>query len=104
MGLDTIHKAIREREKLLVILSEHSIASTWVEDEVTRAFSEERDRSETVIFPIRVDDAVMTSEKAWAVKIRDNRHIGDFRMWRDRDGYERAFARLLRDLRRPEAK
>ena len=31
---DAIDEAIRHREKLLVILSEASIASNWVEDEV----------------------------------------------------------------------
>ena len=29
----------------------------------------------------------------------ENRHIGDFRAWKDHDSYQRAFERLLRDLK-----
>ena len=56
---DAIDEAIRLREKLLVILSEASIGSDWVEDEVNKAYAEERDRKAIVLFPIRIDDAVM---------------------------------------------
>lgn len=99
--LDTIYDVIRQRERLLLIFSEHSVRSEWVRDEVERAFAEERDRGETVIFPIRLDDAVKHSTAQWAEKIRLNRHIGDFRAWQDDVAYEAALARLLRDLCRP---
>ena len=42
-----------------MILSSKSIGSAWVEDEVTTAFEEERKRGKTVLFPVRLDDAVM---------------------------------------------
>ena len=42
--LDTLDEAIRLRDKVLLVLSEASIASEWVEDEVTKAFEEERQR------------------------------------------------------------
>jgi hypothetical protein len=41
------------------VLSEGAIASDWVEGEVTRALDEERERKQLVLFPIRIDDAVM---------------------------------------------
>jgi hypothetical protein len=97
--LDTIDEAIRLRDKLLLVLSEHAIASDWVEDEVTKAYAEERRRGQTVLFPIRLDDAVLSTEEAWAVKLRDGRHIGDFRRWKEHDAYQKALDRLLRDLR-----
>ncbi|MFH1417615.1 MAG: toll/interleukin-1 receptor domain-containing protein [Planctomycetota bacterium] len=100
--LDTIYDVIRQRERLLLIFSEHSVRSEWVRDEVEQAFAEERDRGETVIFPIRLDDAVMHSNAAWAEKIRQHRHIGDFRAWQDAVAYDAAVARLLRDLARPQ--
>jgi hypothetical protein len=95
---DEIDEAIRLRDKLLVILSEASIASDWVEDEVNKAYAEERERKETVLFPIRIDDAVMTTTEPWARKLRDQRHIGDFRQWEKPIEYRRALDRLLRDL------
>jgi uncharacterized protein YjbI with pentapeptide repeats len=97
--LDEIHTAIRLRDKVLLILSEHSINSDWVENEVTRAFAEERQRKQTILFPVRLDDAVKDTSEAWAIQLRDQRNIGDFRRWKDHDGYKRNFERVLRDLK-----
>jgi hypothetical protein len=97
--LDTLDQAIRLRDKILLVLSEASVASDWVEDEVTKGFAEERQRSTTVLFPVRIDDAVFATNEAWAVKLRDNRNIGDFRRWKNHDAYQKTLTRLLRDLR-----
>jgi hypothetical protein len=97
--LDTLDQAIRLRDKVLLVLSEASITSDWVEDEVIKGFAEERHRGGVVLFPVRIDDAVFTTNEAWAIRLRDNRHIGDFRGWKDHDGYQKTLARLLRDLR-----
>jgi hypothetical protein len=96
---EQVDHGIRLLDKLLLILSEHSIASNWVEDEVTKAFAEERSRNQTVLFPIRIDDAVMDTNEAWARKLRDSRHIGDFSKWKDHDSYKKGLERLLRDLK-----
>jgi hypothetical protein len=74
------------------------MASKPSEDEVTKAYAEERKRGQTVLFPIRIDNNAMTTEKAWAGKLRDGRHIGDFREWKDHDAYKQSLARVLRDL------
>lgn len=96
---DRIDESIKLRDKLLLILSEHSIASDWVEHEVESALEEEKQRGRTILFPIRLDDAVMDSSKAWTALIRRTRHIGDFREWKNHDSYQKAFDRLLRDLK-----
>ena len=80
-----------------MILSEHSIKSGWVEDEVTKAFEEERNRKRIVLFPIRLNDAVMDTNEAWAAKLRA-RNIGDFRDWKNHNTYQKRFERVLRDL------
>jgi predicted transcriptional regulator len=85
-----------------LILSEHSINSEWVEDEVETAYEQERQRGTTVLFPIRLDSAVMNADKAWAAKLRRSRHIGDFPQWKDHDAYQKAFDRLMRDLKAEE--
>jgi hypothetical protein len=95
---DTIDDAIRLRDKVLLVLSEASIASDWVEDEVDKAFEEERQRGGVVLFPVRLDDTVMETSEAWAAKLRRNRNIGDFRAWKDHDAYQAALKRVLRDL------
>jgi hypothetical protein len=35
----------------------------------------------------------------WAAKIRRERHIGEFEHWKEHDSYQKAFQRLLRDLK-----
>jgi hypothetical protein len=94
-----IYDAIQKNDKLLLILSEHAVKSDWVEREVELAFERERQPPGTlVLFPIRLDDAVMQTNTAWAGDIRRIRFIGDFRQWQDDAGYQRALQRLLRDL------
>ena len=84
---------------MLLILSENSVLSQWVGDETEAAFERERREGRTVLFPIRIDDAVMDSDKAWAATVRRTRHVGDFTRWKDHDSYRKAFDRLLRDLK-----
>ena len=96
--LDGIDEAIRVRDKVVLILSEGAIASDWVEDEVTTAFEEERRRKETMLFPIRLDNAVMDTDEAWANKLRA-RNIGDFTRWKEHEAYTAMFKRVLRDLK-----
>ena len=60
-----IDESIRVYDKLMVILTEHSLASPWVEEEVEAALEKERNQSgKLVLFPIRLDDAVMNTRQA----------------------------------------
>jgi hypothetical protein len=95
-----IYEAIQKRDKLLLILSESAVKSDWVEREVELALERERQPPETlVLFRIRLDDAVMHTNTAWAGDIRRIRFIGDFRQWQDDGAYQRTLQRLLRDLK-----
>jgi hypothetical protein len=66
---------------------------------VTRALEEERERKNIVLFPVRIDDAVMQTSEAWARLLRGQRNIGDFTRWKEHDSYQKSFERLMRDLR-----
>jgi TIR domain-containing protein/pentapeptide repeat protein len=93
-----IDASIHLHDRLLLILSEHSIKSRWVQKEVETAFEKETKEHRLVLFPIRLDDAVMQMTVGWAADIRRQRHIGDFTQWKEHDAYQYAFTRLLRDL------
>ncbi len=97
-------EAIRVHDKLMVLLSDSSVQSPWVEKEVETAFEKEHNQKRTVLFPIRLDDAVMDTDQAWAADIRRTRHVGDFRDWKNHDSYKKAFDRLLRDLKADDAR
>jgi hypothetical protein len=94
-----IDESIRMHDKLLLILSQYSVMSDWVEKEVETALEKEREQKRIMLFPIRLDDTVLKIENGWAADIRRTRHIGDFRGWKLDDKYCKAFERLMRDLR-----
>lgn len=94
-----IDEAIHQQDKLLLVLSEHALASAWVEDEVEAALEKERRQQREVLFPVRLDESVMQTTQAWAAKLRRTRHIGDFSRWAEPQAYRQAFERLLRDLK-----
>ena len=94
-----IDEAIRLHDKLLLILSKQSVASGWVEREVKTALAREKEEKRTVLFPVRVDEAVFDCPFDWATEIRHECNIGDFTRWKNHDNYQKAFNRLLRDLK-----
>lgn len=96
---NSVDQAIKRHDKLLVILSKYSLKSPWMEKEVETAFEEEQLRNRLILFPIRLDDAVMKTRQAWGGDIRRMRVIGDFKEWNQEMSYQRSLARLLRDLK-----
>lgn len=95
-----IDEAIRLHDKLLLVLSETAISSQWVEQEVETALARERELGgKTVLFPIRIDKAVMESNTGWPALLRNTRNVGDFTRWKEHDYYQKAFERLLKDLK-----
>jgi uncharacterized protein YjbI with pentapeptide repeats len=95
----SIDESIYISDKLLLVLSQHSIASWWVEQEVETALAKEHKENRVVLFPIRLDKTVMDTEGSWPALISNTRHIGDFTGWKEHDAYQKALGRLLRDLK-----
>jgi len=60
-----IDESIRLHDKLLLVLSETSIRSQWVQQEVETALAREREHGRIVLFPIRLDDAAMQIKTGW---------------------------------------
>lgn len=95
-----IDEAIHLQDKLLLLLSEHSIASAWVGNEVEAALEREVRQQREVLFPVRLDDAVLQTSQIWAATLCRTRHIGNFTNWTDPQAYQIAFDRLLHDLKK----
>ncbi len=96
---ERIKESIRSYEKLVLILSEYAVQSDWIETEVEAAREREMREQRLLLFPVRLDNAVMEATKAWTEDVRQRWHIGDFTQWKDDGAYQRAFERLLRDLK-----
>lgn len=98
-----LEEAIHLQDKFLLILSEHAVKSRWIEREVDAALHQEIERGKDVLFPIRLDNAVLESNAGWARRLR-HRHIGDFTNWMDPRIYQQIFDRLLQDLKKANGK
>jgi hypothetical protein len=105
-----ITDAIHLHDKLLLILSEHSIGSNWVEAEVRSARKRERDEGRQILFPIRL--VSYEDLKNWelfdadegrdlAAEVREY-FIPDFSNWREAPAYGNALGQLLRGLAQAE--
>jgi uncharacterized protein YjbI with pentapeptide repeats len=107
---EQIERAIQSHDRLLLVLSEHSIQSEWVITEIRNARRIEAAEKRRKLFPIRLtkfDTLEMwkcfdgDSGKDLAVEIREY-YIPDFSNWKDNVAFETAFSRLLHDLRAEE--
>jgi uncharacterized protein YjbI with pentapeptide repeats len=96
----SIDRAILAFDKVIVVLSENSIGSAWVEKEVETAFEKENETRNTILLPIRIDDSVMGCKEAWAADLKRMRNIGDFSSWRDAGRFSMSRAALLDALRK----
>ncbi len=104
---EQIDEAIRLHDKLLLILSEHSMASDWVKEELARARRREAKEGKRVLFPVRLVE--FEKLEAWECFDADTRKdtareireyfIPDFSHWKDHDSYQKAFTKLVADLK-----
>ena len=92
-----IEQAIHRSDTFLLLLSNHAVGSCWIEREVDAALHQEIKRGTDVLFPIRLDNAILESNAGWATRLQ-HRHIGDFTNWQDDTTYQEAFSTLLRHL------
>jgi hypothetical protein len=93
-----INRAIQTTDKVLLILSEASVNSVWVRHEIDVALRKESQSKKTILFPIRIDNAVMKATDESSAMLVRLKHIGDFTEWTVPDGYRRAISRLVKDL------
>jgi hypothetical protein len=107
---EQIDQAIQVHDRLLLVLSEHSMESEWVKSEIRRARNVEISEKRQKLFPIRLVDfetlrrwkcVDADTGKDLAVEIREY-FVPDFSAWTDHPSFELAFDRLLRDLRAAE--
>jgi uncharacterized protein YjbI with pentapeptide repeats len=106
---EQIDEAIRVYDKLLLVLSRHSMGSEWVKTEIRKARKAEIQEGRRKLFPIRLVpfEAIRDWEcfdadsgKDLGVEIREY-YIPDFTDWKNHDAFEAAFARLIKDLEAP---
>lgn len=104
---EQLDEAIRMHDKLLLILSEHSMASDWVQTEIAKARKREASEGKRMLFPVALVpyEAIKEWECFDADRGKDSARevreyfIPDFSNWKDHDSYQKALQELERGLK-----
>jgi len=93
-----IDEAIRLHDKLLLVLSEHSMNSGWLQSEIANARDREEREKKQMLFPITLAPHENV-RKLFDGDVDSAREVGDFSNWKEHDSYQQAFQRLVEDLK-----
>ena len=94
-----IDRAIRHNPTVLLVLSEKSIQSDWVEHEVRTARELEKELGRDTLCPVSLDDSWKSSP--WPKRVMEQvmeYNILDFSEWEDDSKFEDMFRRLIDGL------
>ena len=93
-----IDRAIRETDVVVLVLSESSVESDWVEHELEVARKKEKEEKRDILCPVALDDA-------WKPKMNDvlwapvkKKSVRDFSQW-ESDSFDPEFERLVKGIR-----
>lgn len=104
--LDFVDQGIKIWDKLILVCSEGSLSARsgwWIEQEIERALAKERrlrsvGSTSSVLVPITLDTYVFDK---WESRFKDSildKHVGDFRHWKNSGEYSSAVSRLVKAL------
>lgn len=107
----SLSRGIELYDKTILVCSEESLNSWWVDQELELVFEKERNLQKEVgekiglLIPITIDDHIFTWKDGKRMAIK-RRIIGDFRNWQDDTAFEKALNDLIHALNadRPEVK
>ena len=94
-----IDRAIRQNPTVLLVLSEHSLSSDWVEHEVRMGRELEKELSHDVLCPVALDAAWKSS--SWPKRVMEQimeYNILDFSDWKDDSKFDSIFRKLVDGL------
>lgn len=94
-----IDRAIRQNPTVLLVLSEHSFKSDWVEYEVRTARDLEKEMVRDVLCPVALDDS--WKSRPWPKRVMEQimeYNILDFSNWKDDTQFGDMFRRLIDGL------
>ncbi len=94
-----IDHAIRQNPTVLLVLSQHSLSSDWVEHEVRKARELEKEMGRDVLCPVALDDSWKSSP--WPKRVMEQvmeYNILDFSAWKDDSKFGDMFRKLIDGL------
>jgi uncharacterized protein YjbI with pentapeptide repeats len=94
-----VDRAMRQNPTVLLILSENSIRSDWVEHEARLARELEKEIGRDMLCPIALDDSWKSAK--WPARLMDQikeYNILDYSNWNDNEAFGQAFNKMLSGL------
>src|SRR5260370_7860353 len=91
-------KLVRDYDKIIHVLSEHSLASNWFRIQVKTALDKEQNKEHQVLFPVCLDTTNMDSPHQWVPDLRHTHHIYNFAQWDNDEEYRKGLEQLLDDV------
>jgi len=94
-----VDRAVQLNDIILLVLSEHSVKSPWVEYEVQKAIDIRRKTGKDTLCPVALDDK--WNDAHWPgpiVQQVKNYNILDFSQWQDEEVFSRQFSKLIDGL------
>lgn len=94
-----IDRAIQQNPTMLLVLSENSLSSDWVEHEVRTARGLEKETGRDVLCPVALDDSWKSSQ--WPKRVMEQimeYNILDFSEWQDDSKFDDIFRKLIDGL------
>ena len=96
---ERLRREIDAHDRVVAVLSHHSIKSAWVKQEMHHAFTKEQNGGERVVVPVQLDHLLDFSKgDDWSQWIRHYRKIGDFTQWQIEEKYDFSLERLTRAI------
>lgn len=95
---DQVERAIQSQDRVLLVLSRASINSPWLRYEYRHALKLEEERHRTVLFPLSLDETILSKNVPPSLARLRERLICDFTGWESGSAYKKAFSSLVRDL------
>jgi hypothetical protein len=84
---------------VLLVLSEHSLGSDWLEHEIRTARGLEKETGRAVLYPVALDDS--WQDGRWPKRMMEqvtDYNIVDFSGWRDNRRFDEMFRKLIDGL------
>jgi len=94
-----VDRAMRQNPTVLLVLSENSVQSDWVEHEARSARELEKELKRDVLCPVALDDSWKNC--SWPARLREQimeYNILDFSNWKDDAEFTKKFAKLVDGL------
>lgn len=95
-----LRAAIASTDRLLIVVSRHSLQSDWVAFEVKEVLSKESEHGKRLVFPLFLDSEFEKGYVPWVSEICGRGYGVDFKFWQEAKAYGESFDQLVGDLTR----